>query len=315
MQSLPLVSVLIVSFNTKALTLACLRSLYQETKAKMDVVVVDNASSDGSADAIETAYPDVKLVRSHVNIGFGPANNLAAKKAAGKYVLLLNSDTLVLDAAVDRLIAFAERRPDALIWGGRTEFGDGTLNPSSCWRHMSLWSLFCHALGLTGIFRSSDVFNREAYGAWRRDSEREVEFVSGCFLMTTRETWEKLGGFDERFFMYAEEADLCQRATALGARPMITAEATIVHYGGKSEAAREDKLVKLFAGRMTFALKHWSPTRAACARSLMLFHCGLRASAELLFAIVKSRHVGNQPWSGVIKQRQKWINGYPAKSS
>jgi N-acetylglucosaminyl-diphospho-decaprenol L-rhamnosyltransferase len=300
-------SVLIVSFNTRYLTLDCLRSLYAETlDISFEVIVVDNASSDGSAPAIAEAFPQVRLIALDKNLGFGPANNLAAKQAVGKYVLLLNSDTVVLDRAVDRLVTFAETNQDAMIWGGRTVFPDGTLNPQSCWRYMSRWSLFCHASGLTGVFRSLDFFNREAYGGWDRGSERQVEFVSGCFLLTTRKTWEALGGFDERFFMYAEEADLCFRAEAFGAKPMVTPKATIIHYGGKSEAVREDKLVKLFAGRMTFAIKHWSTSKASSARYLMLLHCRIRAISEAVL-FKKGR-----PWTGLLVRRQSWENGYPA---
>jgi N-acetylglucosaminyl-diphospho-decaprenol L-rhamnosyltransferase len=310
MPSNSLVSVLIVSFNTKALTLACLHSVLHETKVNTEVIVVDNASHDGSADAIEEQYPEIKLIRSSTNTGFGPANNVAAKHSKSDYVLLLNSDTVVLDAAIDRLVAFAKVHPEAMIWGGRTLFEDRSLNPSSCWRHMSLWSLFCHATGLTSIFKKSDIFNPEAYGSWPRDSQREVDFVSGCFLLTTRAMWERLEGFDERFFMYAEEADLCKRATYLGARPMVTPEATIIHYGGKSEKAREDKLIKLFAGRMTFALKHWSPLRVKCAQWLMVLHCGLRSFAELAGYRVKSAGSSSMPWFGVMRQRARWMNGY-----
>ena len=307
------VTVVTVSYNTKTLTLDCLRSLYQETKASMDVVVVDNASSDGSADAIEAEYPYVKLIRSDRNMGFGPANNLALKSANSRFVLLLNSDTVILDGAVDRLLDFANDRPEALIWGGRTVFKDGALNPTSCWRHMSLWSLFCHATGLTTLFRSSDIFNRESYGNWKRDTEREVGFVSGCFLLMPRTLWDQLGGFDERFFMYAEETDLCQRATALGARPMITPKATIVHYGGKSEKVREEKLVRLFAGRMTFVIKHWPPAKAMAAKYLMLLHCAIRASVEVLRIALKpgQRLPFDKPWSGVLKRRANWESGYP----
>jgi N-acetylglucosaminyl-diphospho-decaprenol L-rhamnosyltransferase len=313
MPTLPVVSVLVVNFNTRALTLACLDSILGETKVGFEVIVVDNASSDGSTDAIAGKFPNVTLIRSEKNIGFGPANNLAGKQAKGEYVLLLNSDTVVLDAAVDRLITFARTHPEAMIWGGRTLFADGTLNPTSCWRHMSLWSLFCHSLGLTSLLRSVDFFNREGYGGWKRDTEREVGFVSGCFLMIRRQLWDQLGGFDERFFMYAEETDLCQRATVFGARPMITPKATIVHYGGKSEKVREDKLVRLFAGRMTFVLKHWTPAMATAARYLMLLHCAVRASAEMLRAAMRHGQPGarEKPWSGVLKRRANWENGYP----
>jgi GT2 family glycosyltransferase len=300
-------SVLMVSFNTRHLTLDCLRSLNAETlDISFEVIVVDNGSSDGSARAIAEAFPQVRLIALDKNLGFGPANNLAAKQAVGKYVLLLNSDTVVLDRAVDRLIAFAEENQNAMIWGGRTVFPDGTLNPQSCWRYMSRWSLFCHASGLTSVFRSLDFFNREAYGGWDRGSERQVEFVSGCFLLTTRKTWEALGGFDERFFMYAEEADLCFRAEAFGAKPIVMPQATIIHYGGKSDTIHEDKLVKLFAGRMTFVLKHWSINDANSARQLMLLHCRIRAMFEAV------RIKKNRPWSGLLARHESWKNGYPA---
>jgi GT2 family glycosyltransferase len=111
-------SVLIVSFNTRYLTLDCLRSLYAETlDISFEVIVVDNASSDGSAPAIAEAFPQVRLIALDKNLGFGPANNLAAKQAVGKYVLLLNSDTVVLDRAVDRLVTFAETNQDAMDLG------------------------------------------------------------------------------------------------------------------------------------------------------------------------------------------------------
>jgi hypothetical protein len=177
---------------------------------------------------------------------------------------------------------------------------------------MTLWSLFCHAAGLTSLFRNSDIFNREAYGGWDRGSERQVGFVSGCFLLTTRELWNRLGGFDERFFMYAEEADLCLRAEAFDAKPAVTPSATIIHYGGKSEAAREDKLVKLFAGRMTFALKHWRPGQVFAARILMLLHCRVRALAESARSLMGGNASGNKPWSGMLARRGEWMNGYPA---
>jgi N-acetylglucosaminyl-diphospho-decaprenol L-rhamnosyltransferase len=300
-------SVLIVSFNTKLLTLDCLRSVYAETReTSFEVIVADNGSSDGSVPAIAESFPKVKLIALDKNLGFGPANNLAAKQAQGKYVLLLNSDTVVLDKAIDRLVAFAQVNQNAMIWGGRTVFPDGALNPQSCWRHMSRWSLFCHATGLTSLFRSSDMFNREAYGGWDRASERQVEFVSGCFLMTTRDAWEVLCGFDERFFMYAEEADLCFRAVDLGAKPMVTPQATIIHYGGKSETVHEEKLVKLFAGRMTFVLKHWPDDHANSARNLMLIHCRIRA----FFEAIRSKKA--RPWTGLLLRRKAWQNGYPA---
>src|SRR5262249_19232011 len=125
------------------------------------------------------------------------------------------------------------------------------------WRTPSAWSIFTCAFSLSHVFPKSNTFNPEAYPGWQRDSARSVDIVTGCFLLIQRGLWEKLGGFDERFFMYVEEADLCYRAKRVGARPMFTPEATIIHYGGKSERIKHEKLLKIFAAKATFVRKHW----------------------------------------------------------
>ena len=110
---------------------------------------------------------------------------------------------------------------------------------------MSLWNLFCRAVGLTGLFPQSRLFNAEAYGGWKRDTEREVDIVTGCFFLIEHRFWDTLGGFDPLFFMYGEEADLCLRARPLGARPRITPDARIVHYGGASERVRAEQIIRV----------------------------------------------------------------------
>ena len=187
----PELSILVISYNTAEMTLSCLNSVVAETQTtSYEVIVVDNASSDGSADAVAVSYPDFHLIQSNENLGFARANNVAAKIARGDLLLLLNPDTVILNCAIDRLVAFAKARPEARIWGGVTVFADGSLNPSNCWRRMSIWNLFCRAAGLTGLFPESKLFNAEAYGGWQRDTEREVDIVTGCFFLIERCFWE-----------------------------------------------------------------------------------------------------------------------------
>ena len=144
---------LVVSYNTRAMTLDCLASLAAETSVPHEVIVLDNASPDGSAAAIAAAFPrafpELRLIASPENHGFAKANNIAAREARGDYLLLLNPDTVVLDAAIDRLVAFARRTPEAGIWGGRTLDAERKLNPMSVFGDQTLWSLFCRATGLT----------------------------------------------------------------------------------------------------------------------------------------------------------------------
>lgn len=254
-----MVTILIVSYNTRKMTLACLRSVFEQTRdTPFELIVLDNASSDGSADAIESEFAGrVELIRSAENLGFARANNVAAERAKGECLLLLNPDTVVLDGAIDKLVAFAKERPHAGIWGGRTVYEDGSLNPASCWGRQTLWSVFCCASGLSSVFRNSSIFNTEGYGGWRRDTVRDVDIVSGCFLLIDRILWDRLDGFNPAYFMYGEESDLCLRSRRYGAAPIITPDATIVHHGGASERIREDKLVRLLRSKVMLIRDHW----------------------------------------------------------
>ena len=313
------VSILLVSFNTRELTLAALDSLRRETGAvTTEVIVVDNASSDGSAQAIAAHPLGPRLLALTENIGFGRANNLAAREARGRYLLLLNPDTVVLDTAIERLIRFAARRPQARIWGGRTLFPDGRLNPSSCWRRITLWNLLTRATGLTGIAPRSALLNSEAMGGWQRDSERAVDIVSGCFLLIERSLWNELGGFDPLFFMYGEEADLCLRARALGARPMITPEATIVHLGGASERARADKMVRLLAAKASLVTRHFpAPTRPLGRALLAAWPLSrwLALTAAALVTGSETHRSTAATWREIWSRRKEWAAGYRAPPS
>lgn len=308
----PPLSILIVSFNTRDLTLACIRSVFAETRNdNVNVVVVDNGSDDGSAEAIEEEFPAVHLLRVGENLGFGRANNVAAAAAKTDLLLLLNPDTLVVDRGIDRLVEFALAHPGAGIWGGRTVFADGSLNPKCCWRFMTLWSILGRAVGLSGAFWWSDRLNPEAYGGWLRDHIREVDVVAGCFFLIRRDLWDELGGFDERFFMYGEETDLCCRAHQMGARPLFTPHATIIHYGGASERARASKIQKLFAGKATYINKHWWGPKKTLALRLLTLHALTRTMGYSLLAVFARRHRQSaRQWREVWRSRDKWTSGY-----
>jgi N-acetylglucosaminyl-diphospho-decaprenol L-rhamnosyltransferase len=313
------VSVLIVSYNTSALTVACIESVLAQSGAGLcQIIVVDNNSTDGSADAIAVRFPDILLIRSAENLGFARANNLAAQHAICDLLLLLNPDTVVLEDAIEKLVSFARQNSQARIWGGRTIFADGSLNPYTCWRFMSLWSLATQASGLTSLFGNTDLFNREGYGGWARDYVRDVELVVGCFLLIERALWTELGGFDPRFFMYAEEADLCFRSYAAGAQPRFTPDATIIHYGGASEPEAGGKMIRLFRGKATFIHKHWSPVKRRTGLFLLKSHVWIRLCAFELAAIAKRKErviSVRAKWRQVWQARREWLEGYPPQTS
>lgn len=308
----PSIGIIIISFNTRELTMACTASVLEQTKTASleSLVVLDNASSDGSAAAVAAEFPHVRLIASERNLGFAAANNLAAQEARGKYLLLLNPDTVVLNHAVDKLVRFAEQYPNAGIYGGRTLHGDGTLNSTSCWRAPTLWGLLCRALGLDNALRGSTLFNRDAYGGWLRDSVREVDIVSGCFLLIRRDIWEELGGFDPDFFMYGEDWDLCMRARKLGYRCMLCPDAEIIHYGGASERLLAGKMVRLIETKAKLCRKHWSPLAVwAAVRLLDLWVLLRMLGYGVLGRLQPAKRSKYQCWKEVWNARGRWRRG------
>ncbi len=309
------ISIVIISYNTRDLTLECIRSVLRETRsAEYEIIVLDNQSRDGSADAIEAEFAgSVRLIRSPDNVGFAAGNNIAAELARGQKLLLLNPDTIVRGGAIDKLLGFAAEHPTCGIWGGRTTFLDGSLNPTSCWRRLSLWVLFCSLLGLTRLAPRSELLNSECYGRWQRDTVRHVDIVTGCFFLVTTDLWRRLGGFDPVFFMYGEEADLCLRARKLGARPIITPAAEIVHYGSASDTIHADKAVAVLKGKATLIRRHFSRLRRPVGLALLAAMPSVKVATYSVCGYLLRRPqylITAGFWREVGKRRRDWISGY-----
>jgi GT2 family glycosyltransferase len=306
------VSVIVVSYNTRDMTIDCLASVFEQTRRiPFELIVWDNASRDQSAEAIGERFQDrIKLVAGDSNLGFAVANNRAAELASGDYLLLLNPDTVVLDGAIDKLVEFAAAHSDAGIWGGRTVFADGSLNPASCWQKQTPWSLFCQASGLSSMFRRSTLFNPEGLGGWNRNGTRSVDIVTGCFLLIRRDMWMELGGFREEFFMYGEEADLCLRARELGARPIVTSAATIVHYGGASEKVRADKMVRLLKAKRLLIYFHFTELAKKLGEPLLLLWPVTRYLAHSVLATLgrTSSVAMRDVWREIVRRRKEWFD-------
>lgn len=304
------VAVLIVSYNTEHLLNECLQSLYDQCGSlRQQVIVVDNGSVDRSVDMIRSGFAEVELIEARQNLGFARGVNLAATRANAEFLLLLNPDTVVLDHAIERLVQFARLRPGHGLYGGRAVKRDGMLELSSCWALPTVWSMTCFALGLSTVFRHSRWFDPESMADWRRDTVREVGIITGCLLLAPRDAWLKLGGFDERYFMYGEDADLAFRARQAGFRPIICPEACIVHDVGKASATRADKLLLLFKGKATLVRDHFDGWRKQLVLLELLAGVGLRA----LLARVRLRSDRSEAegWGKVWSERHDWIKGYP----
>jgi len=303
-----------VSYNTRELTLRALETLLATTRdMAIEVILWDNASHDGSADAVAVNFPNVTLVRSEKNLGFAAANNAAARQANGEWLLLLNPDTETHDRAIQNLLSFGKAHPQAGIVGGRTLFADGSLNIASCWNRMTVWSLFCRATGLSRIFARSETFNPEAIGDWKRDSVREVDIVVGCFFLIPKVLWDQLGGFREKYFMFGEEIDMCLRAGELGYRPMITPDAEIVHLVGASYNGSDERIIKVLKGRVTLIRDHWSmPARILGIALIKSWVAGqmLRNTVALPRRDTAQEKSFDRRWKLVWSRRSEWLAGY-----
>lgn len=307
----PEVTVIIVSYNTRELTLKAVETLLQNAgNVHMRVVLWDNASHDGSADAIAERFPEIELIRSADNVGFAAANNAIAAKTTTEWLLLLNPDTETYPKAVENLLRFAKANPQAGIVGGRTVFPDGSLNIASCWNTMSIWSLFCSAVGLSMVFRNTILFNPEGIGGWKRDSVRQVDVVVGCFLMMRTAQWRELGGFSPRYFMYGEEHDLCLRAAKIGLRPMITPDAQIMHLVGASSSKVEHKIVRLLAAKSTLIRDHWSKAAAPIGIALLWLWIANRYAASKITSLLKGKPGSGSKWQAIWSSRHQWLKGY-----
>jgi len=303
------VAVLIVSYNTADRLEDCLRSLLDERgRLRQHVIVVDNGSADGSADMVRSHFPEVELIEAGANLGFARGVNLAASRADAEFLLLLNPDTLVLDGAVERLVRFARSDPVHGLYGGRALRRDGALEPSSCWALPSLWSVSCFALGLTALFPRSRLLNPEAIPGWNRDTVREVGMITGCLLLVRQDLWRRMGGLDERYFMYGEDADLAFRMKKAGYSAVIFPDACIVHDIGKASATRADKMLLLFRGKATLFKDHFHGWRQRLVLNGLVAGVGLRAMLSQVAAAVFGYKADG--WTTLWAGRHTWIDGY-----
>ncbi len=233
-------SVIVVSYNTSDLLKACLRSVAEaENKCEIEIVVVDNASADDSVAMVRDDFPQVKLIASDVNLGFAAANNLAYAETDGDFVFLLNPDARLKDGSLDAMIEFMNDNPRCGIAGGLIRNPDGGLEPSAR-RFPGVMNKFLIMTGLSDRFPESRIFGRADYKFFEHDRPLQVDWVPGTFTALRRTMLDEIGFFDNRFFMYFEETDLCLRARRNGWQAYFVPFAEIVHEGGACSKTRKD---------------------------------------------------------------------------
>ncbi len=240
----PRVSIIIVSYNTRELLRDCLKSIYKHVRGvTWEAVVVDNGSTDGSVEMVQTEYPSVRLIVNNQNLGFGVANNIGAKKSSGTYLMFLNSDTVLVEDTVNTLQKYMEKEPGVGIVGPAVFLADGQLQPKTCGNYPVLRIIFNDALLLSRLVPVKRYFP----GMHLEDDDltgdtMEVDWVSGVCMLIRKDLFQEVGGFDPDYFMYTEDIDLCWRIKRAGWKVVRVNITSIIHYCGASSKTDADKI-------------------------------------------------------------------------
>jgi GT2 family glycosyltransferase len=284
------VSIIIVNWNTKQLLRDCLKSVYEQAgNVDYEIIVVDNASTDGSPGMVKNDFPQATLIKNSENRGFAAANNQGMSIAKGRYVLLLNSDTIVCDNAIEKTFKYADSHPDAAVVGCQVWENVDTIQ-LTCFCFPTTADIFFTTFGLTRLFPKNRIFGHSRMLWWRRDSEREVDVVSGMFMLVRRNAIDEVGLMDEDYFLYFEETDWCYRFAQAGWKVLFWPGARIIHcHGGNksTDQASVRMFVQFQKSRFIYFKKRYGALNCILVRLLLIILLGLRCCYWLLKTFLK----------------------------
>jgi GT2 family glycosyltransferase len=267
------ISVVIVGWNARHYLELCLQSIADAPPHRsMEIIVVDNASSDGSSEMITAKFPAVKLIRSEENLGFAKGNNVGIRQCQGRYIALVNPDVIVFPGCLDALADFLDQNPKVGDVGPRVLNPDMT-QQSTCRRFPTLWNNFSSAAGLATAFKKSRIFAGEHMWFFSHDRTLPVDVLVGCFSMIRRETFDEVGLLDENLFMYGDDVDWCRRAWKAGWQVVFFPGGRAIHDRGKITAPYP---VRFAVAQQKSVLYYWRKHHGFWGetgiRSIIFFH-------------------------------------------
>lgn len=238
----PELTIIIVNYNTRQLLADCLQSLYAAAAPEggLEIIVVDNASSDGSVTMVQEEYPEVILIASEENLGFSAGNNRGTAVAHGRYVLFLNSDTRVEKEALTRPLAYLKNHPEAGAITVRLIYPDGQRDPDNHRGFPTPWNAFCHFSGLSKLFPDKPKYNGYFQSYADFSQTHPVDVIAGSFMMMPMDLCRKLNGWDETYFFYGEDIDFCYRIRQAGYHIIYYPHVDVLHYKGASSGLRKE---------------------------------------------------------------------------
>jgi hypothetical protein len=282
-------SIVIICWNDWKVLRDCLCSIFQsagtsDVAFNFEVIVSDNGSEDGSVESIRESFPLVRVIENRANLGFAKGNNAGIRASRGDLVLILNPDTVVHKGTLEKWVAFADRHPEAGAFGCRIVNSDGSYQESAR-PFPTIWRDTIAALYLRGLGRLSNVFLSDCYAGWNGDSERAVDWQSGCCVMFRADLLRRLGGFDEQFFYHFEEVDLCRRVRNAGYPILFTPQPVVTHLGGQSVGRFPLRFeLEKCRNRYRYFYKHFGKRGAGRSRLTLLLWLRVRLGGYSLRA-------------------------------
>lgn len=298
---------LVVAYHSAPFIAQCIRGIAEGAQTTpYEVLLIDNGGGDTES-VVASQFPEVRIIPSEGNIGFGAGNNRLASHARAPRLLLVNPDAIPQPGAIDRLVAFSKEHPDAAAWGGRSYSPDGTLD------HANFLALPTVRDFVVSIVDSSPM--RRGGLPADTSSPGPVDVLNGGFMMVRADVWHELAGFDEGFFLYSEEIDLFQRIRARGHAVLVDPSVAVVHDTGGGQSLSPSRLMYLITGRMHYARKHFSPLGALITGwALWLTAAKYVVIGSALGRIFPARAVHyrslSNGWGPIFRQRARWWRGY-----
>lgn len=254
----------------------------QRSDPETEVIVVDNASVDGTPELVRDSFPEVTLIQSQENLGFTKGNNVGIRRASGKYIFLINPDVHVLEGCIEKMLAYMKQNPRIGLLGPRMLGGDGK-SDRSYMGAPTLWSLFCRALALDALFPKSKFFGGFLMFYFDRNHTAEVDILTGWFWMTRREALEEVGLLDENLFMYGDDLDWSKRFRDAGWKVVYYPEAEAIHYGGGTTSRAPIRFsVEMQKANFQYWKKNYGKVSQLAYRSIIAFHQLIRLIAYSL---------------------------------
>jgi GT2 family glycosyltransferase len=286
------VSIIIVNYNTPKLTAEAIDSiLSSQTKYSYEIIVIDNHSSDHSVQLIKERFPEVKLIVNEENVGFAKANNQGINLSKGRYILLLNSDTIVKEDTIEKMIEFMDKNRRIGASGCKVLLPNGKLDRACHRGFPTPMASFYYLVGLSKLFPKSPRFNQYHLGYMNLDEPHPIDCLVGAFMLVRREVIEQVGLLDEDFFMYGEDIDWCYRIKQAGWEIYYCPFTSIIHYKGASSKKKPFKIVYEFHRAMfLFHKKHYSEKYSFVINSLV--YIGIATKFMLSTVVNTFRKIG-----------------------